>query len=94
MTPAEALAILEAGATRFDRMNLRVRLPSGSEYIVHRDSIEAGSDDFTAADAYVYGSRCNGRIHMRGRRRVDTRNQTRWFNLSNAQHVTDRSARQ
>jgi hypothetical protein len=87
MTPLEAKAILEAGDTRAARHNILVRTRSGAEYLVNIDCIEVGSDDWTSPDAYVYGTRTNGRIHMRGRRRVDTRDQTRWFDLSNVTHV-------
>lgn len=87
MTPLDAKKILDAGDTPMTRHNLRVRTRTGAEYVVNVDCIEVGSDDWTSPDAYVYGVRVNGRLHMRGRRRVDTRNQTRWFLLSNVTHV-------
>jgi len=90
MTPLEAKAILDAvdpNASAIARNNIRVRTRSGAEYAVHRDSIEVGTDDYTSPDGYVYGERLNGRLHMRGRRRVDTRGQLKWFLLSNVTHV-------
>lgn len=67
--------------------NIKVRTKSGAEYVVHKDSIEVGSDDWRSDDAYVYGERTNGTISLRGRRRVDTRGQTKWFLLSNCTYL-------
>ena len=83
MTPSEAKAVFDVNGNR----PILVRTRSGAEYWVCEDCVSVGSDEYTADDAYVYGTRANGSISLRGRRRVDTRNQTRWFNLSNVKLV-------
>lgn len=77
MTPAEAKAAFAATDGP-----ILVRLKSGAEYWIGDDHDEY--DD----DPYVWGTRANGRISLRGRRRTDTRNQVRWFRLANATLVT------
>lgn len=80
MTPTQAKEAFTAN----DGAPILVRLMSGAEYWISEDVAEIGADT-----DYVYGTRANGRIHLRGRRRVDTRHQTRWFKLSSATLVTD-----
>ncbi len=88
MKASEAKQAFDAGNTSFNEHHIRVRTRSGAEYDVARDVIECGTDDWREDDGYVYGERANGRVHMRGRRRVDTRDQTRWFCLKNVTLVT------
>jgi len=79
MTPTQAREAFAAN----DGKAIRVRLKSGTEYWIGNDHDEHDHDP------YVWGSRANGSISMRGRRRSDTRHQVRWFRLANATLVTD-----
>ena len=75
MTLQEALDALGYPPKR----SINVTTKSGAQYDVEGD-VEENCD---ASNDYVYGFRTNGRIHMRGRRKVDTREQLKWFALKN-----------
>lgn len=83
MNTQAALAAFANPRFLHDANHIRVVTKNGCEYAVPKDVIEVATDDFTSSDGYVYGTRLNGRIHMRGRRRADTRDQLRWFFLRN-----------
>ena len=76
---------LEAKQAFGDKTCIRVRTRSGAEYDVDRDVVESWTDSWTDPNSYIYGFRSNGRIHHRYRRRIDTRNQLKYFYLK---HVT------
>ena len=73
MTPTELQKAFAANNGR----PITVRLKSGAEYSIGNDYDEHDPDPHT------WGSRTNGRISLRGRRRSDTRDQVRWFRLKN-----------
>lgn len=79
MTPKQ----LQKAFADNDNKVILVRLKSGTEYWIGNDYDEQDPDPWT------WGSRANGRISFRGRRKSDTRDQHRWFRLANATLVTD-----
>ena len=85
MTPQEALqAFTDDHVSPDHKFSIRVRTRSGAEYDVPKDLIEdAVHEEYGGGNDYVYGTRTNGRIHMKGRRKVDTHDQLRWFHLKN-----------
>jgi len=83
MKAKDLIAAFSDDRYKHDENHVVVATRSGCQYAVHMDPIEIATDDFQSDDGYIYGTRLNGRISMKGRRRVDTREETRWFMISN-----------
>ena len=77
MTPKE----LQTAFADNDGGAIRVRLKSGTEYWIGNDYDEQDPDPYT------WGTRADGHVSLRGRKRSDTRNQVRWFRLANVIEV-------
>jgi hypothetical protein len=78
MTRDDFIKALADGHTHYNDSHILVRTRSGAEYLVHEDQLDGFED---GKYDHVFGTRNNGRIHMKGRRRVDTRDQLRSFKL-------------
>jgi len=81
MTRDEFIKALADGHTHYNDAHIKVRTRSGAEYLVHEDQLDVCYGD--PANDYVYGSRTNGTVTLKGRRKVDTRDQIKFFLLKN-----------